>query len=58
MVLHSQFDDSIEVEVITQIVLKRFGLDSAGDRISKVYKSPDDEDDDEYASGTSTLTLY
>ena len=42
-------DDSIEVEVITSNSAQKVWVeDSAGDRISKVYKSPDDEDDDEY----------
>lgn len=42
-------DDTIDVEVITSNSAQKVWVeDSAGDRISKVYKSPDDEDDDEY----------
>lgn len=42
-------DDSIDVEVITSNSAQKVWVeDSAGDRISKVYKSPDEEDDDEY----------
>lgn len=42
-------DDSIDVEVVTSNSAEKVWVeDSAGTRISKVYKTPDDEDDDEF----------
>ena len=47
-VLHSHLMIALKLKLLLKQCSEGWVEDGAGDRISKVYKSPDDEDDDEY----------